>query len=78
MFSRDSGPQPQEPPRQSRTSADVAIRGLVTALQEKDDLTIRGLLRNLSLYADHRILTQLYAALHQELGPPDQYMWPKS
>ena len=73
MFSRDSY-RPQEPPQQSRPSSDIAIRGLVTALHEKDDLAIRSLLRTLSLYADHRVLAHLYAALHQELGPPGQHL----
>ena len=71
MFSRDCN-RPQEPPQQSPASSDIAIRGLVTALREKDDLTIRSLLRTLSLYADHRVLVGLYTALHQELGTPGQ------
>jgi hypothetical protein len=76
MFSRDSN-RPQEPPEQSRPSTDIAICGLVSALHEKDDLTIRSLLRTLSLYADHRVLIHLYTALHQELGPSGQHLRPK-
>ena len=46
-------------------------------MHEKDDLTIRSLLRTLSLYADHRLLVHLYTALHQELGPSGQQLHSK-
>ena len=50
--------------------SDPAIRGLVAAVREGDDLSVRSLLRCMAMYAGCRTVVGLYTALYEELGPP--------